>query len=178
MRMRHAVVGILFAAVIGTALAKPESNGPEPDAILKSLYKAHAAQKGPFADRKNRRLVSQYFTQELTALLVKDATASDGEIGAYEFDPLYESQDPQVTDFKVGEVHWGGIVKHKGDEPEDGLAVVEVTFKDSGKTRSIPFRFQQDATKAWKIADISYSDGSTLAGILRAAYPSSRRVGP
>ncbi len=44
---------------------------------------------------------------------------------------------------------------------------VEVTFKDSGKPRSIGYRFQQDSKKAWKISDINYSDGQTIVGILR-----------
>ena len=156
---------LVFAA---TAFgAKPESTGPDPDVILKSLYKEHEAQKGPFADTKNRAVLARYFTDELVGLIIKDAVASDGEVGAIEFDPLYESQDPVITNFKVGKVNWGGILKRDGDEPEDGLAVVEVTFKDSGKSRSIGFRFHQDAKKAWKIADINYSDGSTMVGLLR-----------
>ncbi|HSH37199.1 MAG TPA: hypothetical protein VK993_00315 [Chthoniobacterales bacterium] len=70
----------------------------------------------------------------------------------------------------MGEVHWGGMMKRKGADPEDGVAVVELTFKDAGKPRSIRFRFEQAADESWKIADISYSDGSTLAGLIKDTY--------
>ncbi|MDQ6810183.1 MAG: YbjP/YqhG family protein [Verrucomicrobiota bacterium] len=162
----------LFAVILLSATAiclgaRPPSTGPDPDAILKSLYKTHDAQKGPFFNKEDRGALEQYFTKELSSLIIKDAIASKGEVGALEFDPLYESQDPQITKFKIGEVHWGGIVKHVGDEREDGLAVVEVSFRDSGKPHAITFRFHQNAKKAWKIADINYSDGRSIVGILR-----------
>ena len=169
---------LLFATALISFAAKPASIGPDPDAILKDLYKAHDAQKGPFFDKENRTVLEEYFTSELAGLIVKDAVAAQGEVGALEFDPLYESQDPQITNFKVGEVKWGGIPKHKGDEAEEGLAVVEVTFKDSGKARRIGFRFAQNAQKAWKIADINYSDGRSIVGILRSdvADPNGRNA--
>ena len=162
-------LALLATITLGFA-AKPESTGPDPDAILKNLYKAHAAQKGPFDDKENLKALGQYFTKELAALIRKDAIESKGEVGAYGFDPLYESQDPEIKNFKIGKVQWGGILKREDDEPEDGLAVVVVTFTDNGKRRTMPFRFQQQADKSWKIADINYSDGSTLAGLIRDAY--------
>ena len=171
MKIRHAFFALVLVAATLTIFAKPESKGPAPDAILKNLYKAHDASKGPFAERQNRAVLDRYFTKELADLIQMDAVQADGEVGAYEFDPLYESQAPEAEDFKVGKVYWGGILKHAGDEPEDGLAIVEVTFKERGKSRSIPFRFQQEPDKTWKIADISYSDGRTLAGLIRDAYP-------
>ena len=171
MNIRTASTTLALLATITLSFgAKPESTGPDPDAILKNLYKAHAAQKGPFEDKENLKVLQQYFTKELAALIRKDAIESKGEVGAYGFDPLYESQDPEIKNFKVGEVQWGGILKRDDDEPEDGLAIVVVTFTVSGKRRSIPFRFDQQPDKSWKIADINYSDGSTLSGLIRDAY--------
>ena len=168
MNIRHAsAAALLFVTALISFAAKPVSTGPDPDAILKSLYKAHDAEKGPFFDKENRIVLEQYFTKELASLIKKDAVAAQGEVGAIEFDPLYESQDPRIKKFKVGEVHWGGILKHEGDDPEDGLAVVEVTFENSGSPQSIVFRFQQNLQKAWKISDINYSDGRSIVGILR-----------
>lgn len=165
-RRTFTAVAFLAAAALSFA-AKPETAGPDPDAILRNLYKAHDAQQGPFFNKENRKVLSQYFTRELTALIMKDAKQAGGEVGALEFDPLYESQDPQITNFKVGKVSWGGIVKREDDEPEEGLAVVDVTFKDSGKPQRIGFRFHQTAKKTWKIADINYTDGRTIVGILK-----------
>lgn len=169
MNLRSALlaVSVLFATALLSVAAKPESTGPDPDAMLRDLYKVHATGKGPFADRTKRAGLEKYFTKELSGLIVKDTVDAKGEMGAIEFDPLYESQDPVITGLKVGEVNWGGMVKHEGDEPEDGLAVVEVTFKDSGKPRRVIYRFQQNAKKGWKISDINYSDGQSIVGLLR-----------
>lgn len=171
MELRAVFVAAGLLAAVLTSLGKPESSGPDPDAILATLYKAHDAESGPFSDPTDLAVLERFFTSELAALIAKDAKESAGEVGAIGFDPLYESQDPQITDFKVGEVHWGGILKRKGDEPEEGLAVVEITFKDGRERRSIPFRFQQQPDNTWRIADINYSDGSSLAGLIRDTYP-------
>lgn len=154
---------VLLTFIIAPAHAK----GPESDAIVKSLYKAHGAQKGPFFEKKNRAIVEQYFAKEVAALLRKDGATPEGEMGALDFDALYGSQDPQITGFKIGAVKLGGNIKHEGDKPEKGLAVLDVTFKDSGKTVRIGFQLNQDANKAWKITDIHYPDGRSLSTILR-----------
>ncbi len=158
----------LIAVAAATCLAaKPESTGPDPDVLVKNLYKAHDAEKGPFYDRKNRAALEQYFGKELAALIRKDAVASNGEVGALEFDPLYASQDPQVTGFKIGKVNYGGVLKHEGDEPIEGLATIDVTFKDAGKPVRIGFQIEQDESKAWKIVDIHYPGGTSLDTILK-----------
>lgn len=172
MNIRHAFVGILLAITTLTVLAgKPESKGPDPDAIVRELYKAQDAHKGPFFDSKNRNLAERYFTKELAALIVKDAAKSDDEIGSIDFDPLYDSQDPEVTNFKIGGVQWGGTGKHGDDPGDDALAHVGVTFKDNGDARELRFDFKQLHDKTWRISDIHYPDNTSLLRILRAAYP-------
>lgn len=163
---RLSATALIVAAAVTCLAAKPPATGPEPDAVLKNLYKAHDAQKGPFFDKENRALLEQYFAKDLAALIRKDAIASAGEVGALDFDPLYASQDPQATGFKIGKVNYGGILKHEGDEPIAGLATIDVTFKDSGKQVRIGFQIEQDPAKAWKIADIHYPDGRSLSTIL------------
>ena len=172
MNIRLASFAIAFftSASLGLA-AKPDSKGPDPDVMLKELYAKHAAEKGPFFDRKNRKVAEQYFTKELAALIVKDAVKSDGEIGAYEFDPMYGSQDPQVKNFKIGPVQWGGIKKRDDDEGDDGFALVAVTFKDGGKQQEMRFGFELQTDKTWRISEIHYPDGNSLLQILREAYP-------
>ena len=163
----HRLFLAAFVVSLSCILPSSQAKGPDPDAIVKSLYKAHDAQKGPFSQTNNRDLVDHYFASETAALIWKDAVTANGEVGALDFDPLYGSQDPQITNFKIGETHMGGIVKHEGDEPEEGLAVIEVTFKDSGKEVNIGFQLNQDTNKAWKITDIHYPDGRSLSAILR-----------
>ena len=168
-RLVSAVIALFIAAPDSFA-QKPESSGPDPDVILKNLYKAHDAQKGPFFDRENRKLAEQYFTKELAGLIVKDAVESQGEVGAYGMDPLYDSQDPQVKNFKIGAVQWGGIKKREDDEGDEGFALVNVTFTDNGKKREIRYGFEQQADKTWRISEIHYSEGSLLE-MLRTTYP-------
>lgn len=163
---------IALLATFPALAGKPTgAKGPDPDAILRDLYKAHNAQAGPFAQRKNRKLVERYFTKELAGMIVKDAVQADGDAGAYGFDPLYASQDPQVEHFKIGTVQWGGLKKRDDDPDDEGFALVALTFKDSGKWREMRFGFEVQADKTWRISDIHYPDGPSLLSILREAYP-------
>ncbi|MDQ2867812.1 MAG: YbjP/YqhG family protein [Verrucomicrobiota bacterium] len=148
---------VLIAVLLLMSAAFSCGETPAPAAIVRELYQMHDAETGPFFDRQNREMVGKYFTRELSELIVKDADAADDEVGALDFDPLYETQDPQITGLTIRAIGAG----------QNGDATVEVSFNDSGKPRLLKFRMQQDATKAWKIADIIYSDGRTLAGILR-----------
>ena len=75
------------------------------------------------------------------------------------FDPLYGSQDPQIRGFTIMETGWGGDSKFGRDDE----AVVQVTFKDSGKERMISFQFKLGKDKNWKIYDVHYrGDGDEL----------------
>jgi hypothetical protein len=91
--------------------------------------------------------------------------------GAYEFDPLFASQDLQVKNFKIAEVQWGGTRKDTDGPSRDGVARVAVTFKDNGEARELRFEFEQRPDKTWRISEIHYPDGTSLLQILRKAYP-------
>lgn len=131
----------------------------QPDQLVKNLYEAHKADASPFFQTQNRALVDKYFTKNLADLIWQDAVGANGEDGAIDFDPLYGSQDPQISDFTIMETGWGGDKKFG---PEDE-AVVQVTFKDSGKERMISYQFKQSEDKSWKIYDIHYrNDGEEV----------------
>jgi hypothetical protein len=130
-----------------------------PDKLVRNLYAAHEAGAGPFFQTKNRALIDEYFSKDLADLIWKDAVNARGEVGAIDFDPLYGSQDPQISNFTVMETGWGGDSKFGPDDE----AVVQVTFKDSGKERMVSFQFKQDKDKNWRIYDVHYrSDGSEV----------------
>ena len=131
----------------------------KPEKLIRSLYEAHKAGAGPFFQTKKRALVDKYFTKDLGDLIWKDAGNADGEVGAIDFDPLYGSQDPQISNFTIMETGWGGDSRFgPGDE-----AVVQVTFKDSGKERMVSFQFRQGRDKSWKIYDVHYrGDGDEV----------------
>lgn len=124
----------------------------EPNVIVKNLYAASKGKKSPFFQTEDKARLDPYFTKSLANLIWKDAVESKGEVGRLDFDPLYGSQDPQIKDFVIGETGLGGDKKFGPDNE----AVVQVTFKDSGKETMISFRFLQGKDKEWKIDDIRY----------------------
>ncbi|HKO35765.1 MAG TPA: hypothetical protein VJV21_04760 [Pyrinomonadaceae bacterium] len=144
-----------------------------PTDIVKRLYAAHKGGAGPFFQTKNRALVDKYFRKDLADLIWKDAVPAKGEAGAINFDPLYGSQDPQITNFIIMDTGWGGDSKY-GPANE---AVVQVTFKDSGKERMVSYQFKQGRDKLWKIYDVHYrnADGQVkLAELLAGASAASQ----
>jgi len=164
MQRRSAFIGILFlAAFIPITFAQSKTKFG-PDEMIENLYKEHKAGSGPFNHPKSRVLVDRYFVKDLADLIWKDAGAPKDEIAAIDFDPLFASQDPQITDFKINK---SGFARGAKFTHADKGSVV-VTFKDASKNRRIVYAFTQDQAKAWKIYDIRYPDNSSLREIFAA----------
>ena len=127
----------------------------KPEALVADLYKQHDAKKSPFFQTKDRALVDKYFVKATADLIWKDAISSKGEVGALDGDPLYNAQDMEIKNFKIGE----GEVK--GDKAE-----VPVTFENFGKKNKLTYTLVKEGAN-WKIEDINYGDGYTLVKILK-----------
>ncbi len=150
---------VLFLAFSSIGFAQSKTNNAiTPDMIIKNLYEAQKADSGPFFQYKNRPLVDRYFSKDLADMIWKDAVDAKGEVGAIDFDPLYGSQDPQITDFAIG--------KPRQDGGPDN-AFVAATFKNNGKADKVDFELQRGEDKTWKIVGIYYSNGEDLASTLR-----------
>lgn len=154
MIIKLAVLVTLFSTFIPIGFAQSNAKRIEPNVIVRNLYFAQKAGSGPFFQTKSRALVDKYFRKDLADLIWKDAIKANGEVGAIDFDPLYGSQDPQITNFHIMETGWGGDIKYGGADD----AVVQVTFKDSGKERMVSFQFKRGRDKSWKIFDVHYRD--------------------
>jgi Protein of unknown function (DUF3828) len=146
------------APATATAAAPSPAPAASPDVtgagqVVAELYKNHDAGKSPFFQTENRALVDQYFTKELADMIWKDAVESQGEVGALGFDPLYSAQETEIKNFAVG-----------APTAEGNGARVNVTFENHGTKEQIGYSLVQSAG-AWKIADIHFSDGSTLRGL-------------
>ncbi len=152
MKIKIVVLTTLLLSLSSIGIAQPGKKVVEPNVIVKNLYAAQKAGSGPFFQTKNRAIVDKYFRKDLADLIWKDAVAANGEVGAIGFDPLYGSQDPQITDFIIMDTGWGGDSKFGPDDQ----AVVQVTFKDSGKERMVSYQFNQGRDKTWKIYDVHY----------------------
>jgi hypothetical protein len=132
-----------------------QTNKTAPAQVVKNLYAAHKnAKTSPFAQNKSRALVDKYFTKEFADLIWKTNKSETG----WNVDPLYNSQDPQITNFVVG------APKENGGADN---VYLKVSFKSYGKAESVGFELRREANKIWKINNIDYSDGEDLASILR-----------
>jgi hypothetical protein len=140
-----------------------------PDALVADLYKQHDAHKSPFFQAKNRALVDKYFTKATADLIWKDATRKNqNEVGALDGDPLYNAQDTDIKNFKVGAANVADIKSDK--------ATVIVTFDNFGQKQTLKFLLVQEKG-AWKINDIDYGEAGTLVKWLRDEY-SGKAEGP
>lgn len=168
MKIKVILLAALLLALSAVGFAQSKTKEVEPNVVVKNLYAAQAAGSGPFFQTQDRAALDKYFTKALAELIWKDAVSAKGEVGAIDFDPLFGSQDPQITDFTIMDTGWGGDSKF--GPPDE--AVVQVTFKDSGKERMVSFQFKQGKDKVWKIYDVHYRGGGDevrLAQILTRA---------
>lgn len=128
-------------------------NLPAPETVVQALYKAHDAQKSPFFQSKDRALVDKYFSKPLADLIWKDATTHTSDVGVIDGDPLYNAQDVEIKDLKIGT---GQI-----DAKNEKKATVNVTFTNFGKPNTIKFEMSAGA-ESWKIDDIVYSPSDSM----------------
>lgn len=133
-----------------------------PDALVSDLYKQHDAKKSPFFQSENRGLVDKYFTKSLGDMIWNDAVQShkDQGVGALDFDPLYNGQDFEIKNFKVG------AADLKGDK-----ATVTASFNNFGKPQTVKFLLVNEKN-AWKISDVDYGSKMTLTGVFKGNFES------
>lgn len=156
-----AVISLAAANVPAQVVKKPAepplviNDIPTPDAVVRELYKAHRDGRGHVFEKQGRKLQQRFFDAKLAALLWKDLTETpEGELGHLDFDPLYNAQDTQIKNFRVGPATVKG-----------NAATVPVTFVNFQEKVRIDFRLV--LTKgAWKISNIDYGGGSDLLKIL------------
>ena len=127
-----------------------EAQIPAPEILVADLYKHHDAKKSPFFQKKDRALVDKFFTKPLADLIWKDSNGAVGEIGAIDFDPLYDAQDTDIKNFVVGK-----------SEIKGETANVVADFTNFGEKKSIFFAIKQ-VGGSWKIDDIKYGKQGSL----------------
>ncbi len=133
----------------------PVASTRDAEALVAELYREHDTQRGPFFQTDSRAPLDKYFEPSLAELIWKDAVEAKGEVGALDFDPLYDAQDVEPKNLTV----------HPGQA--DGTSVrVPVSFESYGEKRQLTYVLAPAGT-AWKIADIRYADGSTLRDVYR-----------
>jgi hypothetical protein len=141
-----------------TPLPKEKLEAPVvsfPETAVRELYRVHRDGKGHVFEKQGRKLQQQFFDQKLAALIWKDITETpEGEVGHIDFDPLYNAQDMQIKNFRVGTAAVKGAT-----------ATVPVTFMNYDQKVTIEFRLV-NTKQGWKVANILYGGGSDLVQIL------------
>jgi len=136
--------------------APPAAN--DPVAILNAIYTRVAAGKGDGGGAfvfENKAAKAKYLSKSLIALWAKaDSHVTKGDIGSIDFDPVTNSQDPDVKSFAVA--------TEKMDADRVTLAVTLTGRLGNPKVeadRVIRYEFIREAN-GWKIDDIKgASDG-------------------
>jgi hypothetical protein len=75
-----------------------------------------------------------------------------------DFDPLYNTQDPQITGFRIGEPK---IAQNR--------ATVLVRFKDADRSNRLTYHLVK-TRQGWKIQNLDYDGGQDLVKILSAPF--------
>jgi hypothetical protein len=149
----------LLACAIGAAAAplirqtKPAA-ADTPTALVKELYRVHNNGKGPILTGKNRAVLQKFFDKKLADLLWKILTAKSDEVGPLDFDPFYNAQDTEITNFLVSAA--------VGNDQD---STVTVTFRNAGSPETIKYRLHHTEV-GWRVTNIVYADGSDLIKIL------------
>lgn len=158
------VAALLFAAFTGSvkaALRQVTASTPAthrqtagPGDLVRDLYRVRAkdlrSESDTILNGKDRKLIDKYFDKSLSDLIWKDLTNRSDEAGVIDFDIFYNTQDPQITNLRVGQA----VVK--GDK-----ATVPVTFYNFEKKETVTYLLTNNGGK-WKITDIHYGGGFTL----------------
>lgn len=149
-RLRIAAAALAVAALVGgPAIAAPAA----PADFAKSLYSLPQLWSSIIVTPEGR---NQYLTGELASLV--GGIDRKGQFrDTLDFDPLADSQQPQLSDetFTVIGTDASG-------------ALVKVDFKNGGTPNTLTLKLVSSG-EGWVVADIAFQDGRTLLDLLNYA---------
>jgi uncharacterized protein DUF3828 len=157
--------GLLAAALPHASLAAEDPTG-----IVTAIYTRATKGKGDSGGGfviENKAARAKYLSKSLVALWAKaDARTPKGDVGPVDFDPVTNSQDPDVKSFKVS-----------AEKQEADKATIAVTIdahqgpRPKPADQTIRYDFVRE-TGLWKIDDIKgTADGEpwSIRGMLAAS---------
>ena len=140
------------AGLLAATLPNEAPAADDPAGIITAIYTRAAKGKGDSGGAfvfENKAAKANYLSKSLIALWAKaDARTRKGDVGPVDFDPVTNSQDPDVKSFKVA------VEKQEADK-----ATIAVTIDGHQGPRTKPadgtirYDFVRDAGP-WKIDDI------------------------
>jgi uncharacterized protein DUF3828 len=168
------LVGLCAGATARVAFAEPASAG-DPVAIVTAIYTRAAKGKGDGGGGfviENKAAKAKYLSKSLIALWARaDAHTAKGDVGPVDFDPVTNSQDPEVKSFKV-----------VAEKLEADKAAIAVTISGSqprtnSTDETVHYDFVREGDK-WKIDDIKGAvDGApwSIRGMLQDSLKESKK---
>jgi len=170
MLTRRCFVAVSLLAGISPALAETAAPA-DPFAILTAIYTRAAKGKGDGGGAfviENKAAKAKYLSKALVALWAKaDAHTPKGDVGPVDFDPVTNSQEPDVKSFKVD-----------AEKMEADKAIVAVTIIGHRNDRKpadliVRYDFVREAG-SWRIDDIKGSSGGEAWSIRKMLTDSLR----
>ncbi len=146
---RAMILSGLFVTFANAHAEPPTAN--DPMAIVAAIYTRAAKGKGTNGGGfvyENKAAKTKYLSKSLIALWAKaDAHTPRGDVGPVDFDPVSNSQDPDIKSFKVN-----------AENLEADKATIAVTLTSDHTTRKagdevVRYDFVREAN-GWKIDDI------------------------
>ena len=150
----------LLAGASGRAFAAPPSPN-DPAGIVNAIYARAAKGKGDGGGGfviENKAAKAKYLSKSLVKLWADaDAHTPKGDVGPIDFDPVTNSQEPDVKSFKVD------AEKLEADKAVIAVTITGRLLRMKATDNVIRYNFVRD-DKQWKIDDISgASDGEAWA---------------
>ena len=146
-----ATTGFLAGAITHRAGAA-QSSPNDPVAIINAIYTRAAKGKGDGGGAfiiENDAAKAKYLSKSLVALWARaDAHTPKGDVGPIDFDPVTNSQDPDVKSFKVV------AEKLEADKAVIAVTITGRTARAKPSDDIVRYNFVRDDGK-WKIDDIS-----------------------
>jgi hypothetical protein len=145
------MTGLLAVAIAPRArAAQPSQN--DPVGIINAIYSRAAKGKGDGGGAfiiENKAAKAKYLSKSLVDLWAKaDANTPKGDVGPIDFDPVTNSQEPDVKSFKVV------AEKLEADKALIAVTITGRTARAKPSDDIVRYNFVRDDGK-WKIDDIS-----------------------
>ncbi|MBP0579276.1 DUF3828 domain-containing protein [Labrys sp. LIt4] len=153
-RMRELGLGLLLASGLSMPAVAAEIS---PEATVKQIYSGKTPETKGIDIIGNAKLRAKYLSKDLAAAVKKDIdeSAKSGEVGALDFDPVSDSQDPMIKDLKIepasvqGDRAQVSVSFDRGDPKRDEL--VYDLVKENEQWRVSNISKKGNAQEAWSL---------------------------
>ncbi len=152
--MRIPFVCMLLSSVFLFAACSPRQlSTRSPESLVRALYASQLTGRSPFREPGGE---GDFFTPDLSALIAREAETEPGLVGRLDFDPLFDSQDPDARHLVVEPIKMAA----------DGQrAEVRAVFEDGGVRTVVRFELRR-GEDGWRISDIHGPRSGSLVRLL------------